>query len=182
MENSQLTELYNSQEVAVPPFDSKKLIDKAILQRRAQHTGMTVMALTVGILIVYAVWQFPKEINMFIAGLFIMISSLIVRIVVEYYSRLRKVSGMLQLDARNYLKSLQAYYKWRQRIHFAITPLCFGAYLYGLIQLSPYFKTAFSTGFYTYLIVSAIISLLAIAAVIVNQVVKELKFLRELHH
>lgn len=180
MENSILNDIWQRRIGRVPALDSQDIIKKAVQQRKRQQIGMAVMCLTAGILICYAVWQFPKEINWFITGLFIMISSLIVRIAIEYYSKLRKVSGLLNMNGKQYLKYLKSYYHWRKRIHFAITPICFGSYVFGLWQLFPYFKTEFSSGFYTYLIISGALSLTAIAILIIHQIKKELRFLRGL--
>lgn len=180
MENNVLNDIWQRQNELVPAFQPQDIIKKAVKQRKKQQIGIAVMCLTAGILICYAVWQFPKEINWFITGLFIMIASLLVRIAIEYYSKLRKVSGLLKMDGKQYLKYLKKYYHWRKRIHFAITPICFGSYIFGLWQLFPYFKTGFSSGFYTYLIVSGVLSLLAIAILIIHQIKKELSFLKEL--
>jgi hypothetical protein len=180
MENNILDTIWDQQNVSVPVFQSKDLIRKAITQRRNQKIGMVVMCTTVVLLIMYAIWQFPEEINRFIVGLFIMIASLLIRIAIEYYSKLRKVSGMIHMDARQYIKYLKSYYNWRKRIHYIITPLCFSGYLLGLWQLFPYFKAAFSDGFYKYLVISGTVSLFIIAIIIIHQVRKEMRFIEEL--
>ncbi len=173
-----LDTIWDNQTAAVPAFLPKDIIKMARTQRRKQKIGMAVMSITTGILITYLIWQFPKEVNAFMIGLFIMIASMVIRIAIEYYSRLRKVAGIMQMDGKEYLGYLKTYYQWRKWVHYAITPLCFGAYLIGLIQLFPYFKAAFSSGFYTYLIVSAVVSLSMIAIIIIRQIKAELKFLK----
>ncbi|WP_194851550.1 hypothetical protein [Nonlabens antarcticus] len=180
MENKFLDAIWQEQSAAIPPFGSQEIIKKAIAQRLNQKIGMAVMCITVGILILYAIWQFPDEINMFIVGIFIMIASLTIRIAIEYYSKLRKISGLLKMDGKQYLAYLKSYYRWRKRIHFVITPVCFSGYLYGLWELFPYFKAEFSDGFYTYLIISASVSLTVIAVIIINQIRKELVFEKSL--
>ena len=179
MENRILNTLWQ-QQASTPPLAPQDLIKKAIAQKRNQNIGIAVMSLTVGIIIAYAIWQFPEEINSFIVGLFLMISSMLVRIAVEIASRWRRVAGAIHLDGRQYLASLKNFYNWRKRIHYILTPICFGTYLIGLWLLFPYFKEAFSLGFYIYLIVSAVISLTVVAFIIVRQIKKEVLFLAEL--
>jgi len=180
MENKTINQIWEQQPSTLPQFPSREIIKKAATQRRNQKTGIAVMCITVGILILYAIWQFPDEINMFIAGLFLMIASLVVRIAIEIASNWRKVSGMVHLDGKQYLDYLKRFYHWRKRIHFIITPLCFGGYIFGLLQLFPYFKREFSEGFYIYLIVSGSLSIAVIAVIIINQVRKELVFLKSI--
>ncbi len=180
MENNELHDIWDDMVVSVPPLQPQDLITKAMAQRRNQKAGIVVMLITVGILICYAVWQFPKEINMFITGLFLMVSFLLARIGIEYFTRLRNVSRLLELDVKNYLSYLKRYYYWRKRIHFIVTPICFGGYIFGLTQLFPYFKNVFSQGFYIYLIVSAIVSLSGVAIIIIRQAIKELQFIKKL--
>lgn len=180
MENKHLTEIWSTQSTILPSPSSQNIIKKAVVQRRNQKIGMVVMSTTVGILIPYTIWQFPEEVNWFAAGLLIMIVSLLVRIIIEYYSKLSKVSKLMTMDGKHYLRYLQTYYKRRKQIHFIITPVCFGGYLFGLWHLFPYFKTEFSNGFYIYLIVSGSLSLLVIAIIIIVQIRKELRFLNEL--
>ena len=180
MEIKSINEIWEQQTTAPPQFKSQQIIKQAVAQRRKQKTGIAVMCITVGILTIYAVWQLTDEINMFIVGLYIMIASLLVRIAIEIASNLKKVSGMVDLDGKQYLEHLKRFYNWRKRIHFVITPICFAGYLFGLWQLFPYFKREFSNGFYIYLVASAIISLAVIAAIIFNQVRKELVFLKSL--
>ena len=180
MENKTLDAIWDQQPSIIPPFQSQEIIKKAVAQRRNQIIGIVVMCITVGILVLYAIWQFPDQINMFITGLFVMIASLLLRIAIEIASNWRKVAGKVGMDSRRYLEHLKKFYRWRKRIHFVITPICFGGYVIGLFQLFPYFKAEFSDGFYTYLIVSGIGSISVVAGIIIHQIRNELIFLKSL--
>ncbi len=180
MENKTLHQIWDQQAATTTALEPQEIIKKAAVQQNKQKIGIAVMGITTAILIAYAIWQFPQEINMFIVGLCIMIASLFVRIVIEIKSNWRKAKEIVQLDGKHYLSYLKAFYTKRKRIHFVVTPLCFGAYIFGLWQLFPYFKAEFSSGFYTYLIVSATLSLLVVGMIIINQVKKELRFLKTL--
>ncbi|PRP67711.1 hypothetical protein [Nonlabens agnitus] len=180
MENNIIDNIWQRQDTGANPVTPQQLIKKATTQRRKQKIGVLVMSLTVVILTAYTVWQLPNHFNTFILGLFLMIGSLIIRILIEVASRNSKVTRLLELDGKMYLQYLKRFYKRRKRIHFIITPICFAVYVLGLIQLFPYFKAEFSKGFYIYLIVSAIVSLLVIGFLITNQIKKELDFLKSL--
>lgn len=179
MENNNLEQIWSQQPAAIK-MTSKQIIHKATVQHRKQQVGIAVMGITVVVLSIYGLWIFPKSFNNFSLGMLLMIGSLLVRIIIEVAFTMSKVSKSLQLDHRAYTNFLTGYYTQRRGIHMVITPLCFLTYLYGLLLLFPYFKQAFSHGFYVYCIVSATVSLLVIAVLIAVQAQKELAFLKTL--
>lgn len=180
MENKELSNIWSAQAQELPVINSKLIIQKATMQRRNQKIGIAVMALTVAILVAYMLWQFTQELNNFMVGLFLMITSLVVRIAIELNASLNKINNLVKLSTSDFTSYLKRFYKWRKTTHYVITPSCFTMYVIGLTMLFPYFKEAFSSGFYTYLIVSAVGSLLVIAFIIYKQVRKELAFLTDL--
>ncbi len=179
MENNQLEQIWSQQPVNFKTT-SKNIIYKATVQHRKQQIGIAVMGITVVILTIYGLWIFPKTFNNFSLGLLLMIGSLLVRIMIEVAFNMAKLAKSLQLDHRAYTAFLKTYFTQRKIIHVVITPACFLTYLYGLSLLFPYFKLEFSHGFYVYCIVSAIVSLVAIAILIGVQARKELLFLTTL--
>jgi hypothetical protein len=92
----------------------------------------------------------------------------------------RKESRLIALENLAYQKYLKTYYRMRLRANYIITPLCFGVYIFGFTLLLPYFKKEFSVGFYNYILISGIVSLVIVALIILNSIAKEHRFLRQL--
>ena len=179
MKNEELTQLWKLQQ---PQFDAaslEALMGKAKKQRSTQLVGIVVMSLTVIILVVYALIFVDFSWNAFSTGLSLMIGSLVFRLVLELMTRYRKEQQLIRLSPRNFQSYLFRHYRQRLLIHFAITPLCFGVYSYGFYLLLPYFKTAFSSGFYQYLLLSGWVSILAIFILVIYKMRAELRFLKE---
>ncbi|AZQ43197.1 hypothetical protein [Nonlabens ponticola] len=178
MKNENLKSVWNDQANSISIDDSHAFLRKAKEVERKQKIGVIVMVTTVTILIIYAIAYFPTQWNWFATGLCLMIGSLAIRVIIELISKQKKLSKAVSLNAKSYVKYLQGYYRGRKTIHYVITPLCFGIYVFGLIQLFPYFKQAFSAGFYNYLVISGIVSLAVIAIIIIVQIRKEMLFLK----
>ena len=113
-------------------------------------------------------------------GLGIMMSSLIIRIVMEYYSirNLTKIPPYKKM--KDYNQKLINYYTSRKFIHFLVTPILFGCYVFGFILLLPVFKKNLSQGFYTYILWSSVFIFLGLAILIAVQIKKELLILKQL--
>ncbi|MBF4983631.1 hypothetical protein FNJ87_04575 [Nonlabens mediterrranea] len=182
MDNDILNKVWNEHKSSHTIPEPSSIIAKANQQRRKQNIGLIVMGITVLILIAYATLYLPSSFNSFSLGLTLMVASMLVRIIIEMYSKLQKASKLASMDAKTYKLYLKRYYKWRMKINYILTPVCFAIYCYGLYLLFPYFKNEFSNGFYIYLIVSAVISLIVIGAIIINQIIKETRFLKLLQH
>lgn len=180
MENDILTKIWNKENDNNPLINSKEIISLASKQRASQRIGMIIMSLTLIIITIYAIIYLPQNFNTFSLGLLLMITAMLVRIVIEWYSKMRKAQQLVALDYKAYKSYLKKYYKMRMLVNYIITPICFGIYCYGLYLLFPHFKREFSQGFYIYLIISGIVSLAVIAMIIINQVVKERRFLKQL--
>lgn len=180
MENNELTQLWSEQKSALSDINAQQMINSSNKQRNKQLIGIIVMSITVMVLIIYAWTFFSSQWNNFNSGLLLMISSLVFRIALEFYYRWIKESKLVTLDYKKFNQYLINYYKARRWINYVITPLCFGLYCFGLTLLFPYFKTEFSNGFYQYLIVSGIGSLVIVAVIIIKGIVKENRFLTSL--
>ncbi len=180
MENNTLNQLWNNNENNSNLLQAEAIIKKAKSQRKRQYIGIIVLSITVIILVVYATLFFPKNFNNFSLGLLLMIVPLVFRIGLEWLSIYKKQSKITEMNSKLFHSYLKRFYKLRKVVNYIITPLCFGIYVYGLTLLFPYFKNEFSEGFYTYLIISAIVSLVVIAAIIVNATIKEEKFYQNL--
>jgi heme exporter protein D len=181
MENDNLNKLWDIQANDISNFNPEEIITKAKKQRNSQYSSITVMSLTVMVLIIYAFYYAFNQWNTFNLGLILMISSLTFRIVLEFYSLYRKEKQLISMAQKSYHAYLKKYYKIRLIINYVITPVCISVYIFGFYLLLPYFKEYFSKGFYTYIIVSGVISLIVIIAIIVKNTIKEQRYLKQLH-
>ena len=182
MKNDKLTQLWNSQGNNAEMANPDHIIKKAQKQRVSQYTSIAIMSTTVLVLILYAVFYVGNQWNQFVLGLVLMVVSLIFRIVLEFVSLYRKESRLVVLDHRAFRKYLKRYYKARRWINYLITPLCFASYIYGFLQLLPYFKQMFSNAFFIYILFSGAVSLFVIAWIIVKSMVKEQRFFAVLNN
>lgn len=180
MENDILNQLWNDDK-QFSLLQPKEIIKKARSQRQRQYIAIIVLSLTVLILVVYAGFYFPKNFNDFSLGLLLMILPLVFRIVLEFASIYKKQSKITEMETKAYHNYLKQYYRFRKVVNYIITPVCFGIYVYGLSLLFPYFKREFSNGFYIYLVVSGIVSLVVIAGIIIRGIVKENSFCKNIN-
>lgn len=181
MENDNLDKLWNTQANDVSNFNPKEIITKAKKQRNSQYISITIMSLTVMVLIIYAFHYAFSQWNTFNLGLILMISSLTFRIVLELFFLYRKEKQLISMAQKAYRAYLKKYYKARQIINYIITPICVIVYILGFYLLLPYFKEYFSNGFYTYIIVSGVISLIVVIVIIVKSTIKEQQFLKKMN-
>jgi len=179
MNSDILNQLWNDDGKNPSLSQPETIIRKAKSQRQRQYIGIVVLSFTVLILGVYAVAFLPDSFNNFSLGLVLMIFPLVFRIALEVFSIFKKQSKLLEMDSKAYLSYLILFYKFRKVIHYTVTPICFGIYVYGLTLLFPFFKKEFSQGFYTYLLLSGFISLVVIAAIIIRGILKENTFYKE---
>lgn len=181
MKSDILNKLWENQQNSNELSNVETIIAKASVQRKKQNIGITIMAITLTILCVYAVYYLPSNWSNFSLGLVMMIGSLAFRIVLEFIFKFRKGKQLVNSDNISFKAYLINYYKIRQIVHYAITPICYGIYIYGFTLLLPYFKEAFSKEFYLYIIISGLLSFVVIGAVIVKNVIQELKEIKELN-
>ena len=181
MENDKLTQLWNQNKDNSTIADTETIIKKAKKQRYGQFIAIAVMSLTVLILLIYSIYYINNQWNDFALGLLLMISSLTFRIILEFVSLYQKENQLISLDSISFKKYLKKHYKLRLKVNYIITPICFAIYVFGFTKLLPYFKQAFSEGFYTYILISGIVSLFVLALIIVKNILKENDFLKKLN-
>jgi hypothetical protein len=107
-------------------------------------------------------------------ALLLMISSLLVRIGIEYFSIKRLKAINQNLDFNIFKERMIRYYKNRVNTHYIVTPIIIALYTLGFIILLPFFKLALSNFFYSYIVLSAIIILVIGVFLIGKQIQKEL--------
>ncbi|MGG8496969.1 hypothetical protein ACQY1Q_11160 [Tenacibaculum sp. TC6] len=181
MENDKLTQTWNWQKNTPPMTNPDQIIKKAKRQRYEQFIAITVMSLAVLILLSYTMYHLNNSWNNFTLGLVLMISSLTFRIVLEFVSLYQRENQLISLDNASFKKYLKKHHKLRLIVNYIITPVCFIVYIYGFTKLLPYFKQWFSEGFYTYILISGAVSFLVLAVIIVNNILKEHNFLKQLN-
>ncbi|WP_425075981.1 hypothetical protein [Psychroserpens sp. S379A] len=181
MENDNLNKLWDNQANDISNLNPKDIITKAKKQRNSQYISITIMSLTVAILIIYAFYYAFNQWNTFNLGLIYMISSLTLRIILEFNSLYLKEKRLISMTQKSYHAYLKKYYKARQKLNYVITPICIAVYIFGFYLLLPYFKEYFSKGFYNYILISGILSLIFVIAIIINSIIKEQRFLKQLH-
>lgn len=181
MENDKLTQLWNQNKDNSAITAPEIIIKKAKKQRYGQFIAIAVMSLTVLILLTYSIFTINNQWNNFALGLVLMISSLTFRIILEFVSLYQKENQLISLDSISFKKYLKKHYKLRLKVNYIITPICFAIYVFGFTKLLPYFKQAFSEGFYTYILISGIVSLFVLAVIIVKNILNENDFLKKIN-
>lgn len=180
MKNDDLDKIWELQANASANLNPENIFAKAKTQRNEQYISITVMSLTLVILIAYTFYYAYNQWNTFNLGLMLMISSLVFRISLEFYSLYRKDKQLISMPQRAYYSYLQKFYKTRLVVNYVITPICIAVYSFGFYLLLPYFKDYFSSGFYTYILISGVLSIAVVVAIIVNSIRKEQRFLDQL--
>ena len=180
MKNDILNKVWDNQDTSAPNYSAKEIIVKAKKHRFSQYMTITIISLTVIILIVYALKYTFQSWNSFNLGLLLMISSLILRIIFEFSSVYRKESRLISMDFKTYYAYLKKYYRIRISVNYIVTPICIIIYGIGFYLLLPYFERDLSKGFYTYIIVSGIASILFIILITIYGIGKETRFLKYL--
>ncbi len=181
MEKDNLNKLWEFQAIEGLNINPKELIKKANKQRNEQYISITVMSLTVIVLIAYAIFYAFSQWNTFNLGLMLMIASLSVRVMLEFYSLHRKEKQLVSMPQKSYYTYLKKYYKTRQIVNYLITPICVSVYIAGFYLLLPYFKAYFSRGFYLYIVVSGIVSIAFVMGIIIKGIIKEERYLKQLN-
>ncbi len=156
------------------------IIEKSQAVKRKQTITKIVLGITVLILIAFFIYVSAYRNTRAFWGLGLMIGCLCIRIIIEYASGLKKESFKLHQSMLALNEQLVHYYKARKIIHYLWTPLLFATYIFGFVLLLPIFKEQLSIGFYTYILISSILTFIALATLIGFQVKKELKIIKSL--
>jgi len=139
-----------------------------------------VLSLVVLILMAYFGTYAGFTFTNFSIGLLLMISSLMVRIVLEWFSTLQFQQLDRLVDFSTFLQHSTTFYRKRRVLHFIITPLLYATYIVGFVLLLPVFKQEFSNGIYWYFIFSGFGSLAVLAWFIYKANCKELSVLKKI--
>lgn len=146
--------------------------------RKKHLITITVLGITLLVIALYAVISHGKGF-LFMAGIGLMITSLLVRILIEWNSSetLKKIN--VDEITSSYLQQLTRFYQSRKRIHGWVTVAVFSAYVVGFLLLLPLFKQIMSQGFFIYILVSGLITFTALIYFISRKTREELNRLNE---
>ena len=98
MNNDSLDQIWNRQKKELPMPELRDIISKAGKQRRGQFLTISILAITVLILLVYGLYFSSTSWHDFTFGLFLMISSLLFRVILEFITLYRKENRLVALD------------------------------------------------------------------------------------
>ena len=167
-------------EVKAPSNGSKDIFKKINFIKKKQRITNFVLLATAFILIWYFLYIDAYNNVLVTFALFLMIGSLIMRVIIEYFS----IKKLNQLDVTTNVTTfntlMTAYYKKRIKTHYIATPIILILYIIGFVILLPFFKEYLSNGFYTYIIVSSICIFLIMVFFIGKQIKKELSTLKQI--
>ncbi|MDG5491141.1 hypothetical protein [Psychroserpens sp. SPM9] len=170
----------NQPQPNTPEQGSKLIVDK--MKGLSKKQAITNWVLWTTILILIGFFFYVEAFNDTIVtfALLLMMSSLLVRIFVEYFSikKLRAID--VTENSSVFRTTIISYYKSRIRTHYVTTPIIIILYSFGFILLLPTFKRELSEGFYTYIVCSAVIVLIVMVIFIRNQIKNELSILKGL--
>jgi hypothetical protein len=148
--------------------------------KAGQVATTAILSLLIIILVAYFFWMGAHTRNPLTLGLSIMIGVILLRVALEVVSmrKLRLITPYLTLT--EYSEKMQAYYRWRKRIHIIFIPIIYIAYTGGFTLLLPSFKIHLSHFMYWYSIISGYGFLTLFAFALVRILKKEAALLKHL--
>ncbi|WBL24897.1 hypothetical protein [Zunongwangia sp. HGR-M22] len=167
-------------ETPAPKNNSEEIIKKSNYINRKQKITKLVLGITIIILIGFFFYISAYKYSQTFLGLGLMLACLSIRMGIEYASGIKKENFASYQSMKAFDNQLLRYYKSRKKIHYIWTPILFGIYVIGFLLLLPGFKESLSSGFYTYIIVSAVLTFVALLLLIAFQIKKELKIIKNL--
>lgn len=172
---------WENQPESETPKDGAKLIVKKMnsIKKKQQITNI-ILGFTAVTLIIFFFYISAYNNILVATALFLMVGSLLIRIIIEYISVKKLKQIKVTAVASEFRKSLTHYYKKRIRTHYIFTPIIVIFYIIGFSILMPFFKESLSKGFYTYIKISGIVVLVVLSLFIRKQILKELQILKQL--
>ena len=176
MTNKELNKIWQSQSSMGQIERPEKIIQMARTKREKQLLTIIILSATLLILLTYAWNYLTLKWNNFNIGLVIMITSIALRTLIEIIYVKQKQRKMLSLNQKAFKEYLEEYYRRRMILNYSVTPICFISYIIGFSMLLPYFKETLQPGFYHYVLISGIISLIIIVLFLFKNFYEELIF------
>ncbi|WP_439473413.1 hypothetical protein [Algoriphagus formosus] len=143
--------IYNSQRTSTSELSADRVLNSAKNSlrklKRDQYWTIGILILTLSILALYFFKYGQFGTPLLILSLTLMISSLVIRVILELTSRIGLNRLEIYLSTTEFIKSIQSYLIQRKRIHWIFTPMIYLIYGLGivlfLIALKPYISLAF---------------------------------------
>ncbi len=158
----------------------KELLQGIKRVKDKQKITNVILAITAIILVFFFIYISGYENNQVILGLALMVGTLLIRMLLEVLS-IKQLGKLNTLSNYNdYKNALISYYKRRKNVHFIWTPVIVLGYVVGFLILLPLFKANLSSGFYTYIIISGLVSLIVLGIFIAKQIQKEIQEIKRL--
>ncbi len=176
MTNKELSKIWQSQSSMGQIERPEKIIQMARTKRDGQLLTIVILSATLLILLFYAWNYLSLKWNNFNIGLVVMITSITLRTLIEIVYVNQKQRKMLSLDPKAFRDYLENFYRQRMILNYSVTPICFISYIIGFSMLLPYFKETLQPGFYHYVLISGIISLIIIVFILIKNCFEELMF------
>lgn len=167
-------------QLEVPIDGAKQVMDKIRSIKKQQRITNLILACTGLVLIFFFFYISAYQFRTVTIGLLLMISALLIRIGLEFFS-IRTLKRLnITEDAIRFKQHLTKYYKNRTRVHFIFTPLIIIQYCIGFMMLLPAFKSSLTEGFYSYIVISSVLLLVVLSWFIAKQIKNELRMLKDL--
>jgi len=158
----------------------EKITNRVKQLKQQQQIANVVLSITCLLLIAFFFYVKAYLETRATIAISLMVSVLILRIVIEFFSIRKLKTIKLYLDASTFKNKLINYYKTRIKTHYILTPIILLMYISGFLILMPYFKTNLSKGFYLYIQISGIVVLIVGIIFIAKQIQKELRAIKNL--
>ncbi len=172
--------LYRTQPLDAPDMSWESMVKKSRFLKKKLRITQLVLGLTIFILTFFFFYISAQDMLEVALPLAIMIGVLALRIVLEVVSMvwLQKLGYSETVDL--FRKRAGRYHSFRTAVNLVATPVFYGTYIWQFIVLLPYFKVGLSPGFYLYVLISGLISLVVLGCYIGNDIRKELRLLKSL--
>ncbi len=168
----------NQSHPKAPEDGSKQIVEKMNAIRKKQRITNFVLGSTIVVLAAFFIYISAYKFQTVMMGLLLMIGMLVIRIGLEIHSiRTLKKMNIAQ-DSKSFKNQMIHYYTNRKKVHFVFTPIIILLYCIGFAILLPSFKVSMSSGFYSDILISAVVSLILLSIFIFKQIRKELSVLK----
>jgi len=152
--------IYNSQRTSTSELNADRILDSAKNSlrklKRDQFWTIGILTLTLSVLALYFAQYGQFGTPLLILGLTLMISSLVIRVILELTSRIGLNRLEVYLSTTDFLKSTQSYLSLRKRIHRIFTPIIYLFYGVGIVLFLISVQPFISQPFFIYCVVTGV--------------------------
>ncbi|NVK50992.1 MAG: hypothetical protein HWE09_14570 [Cyclobacteriaceae bacterium] len=176
--------IYNSQRTSTSELSADRVLNSAKNSlrklKRDQFWTIGILTLTLSILAQYFFKYGQFGTPLLILSLTLMISSLVIRVILELSSRISLNRLEIYLSTSEFIKSIQSYLFRRKRIHRIFTPMIYLIYGLGIVLFLIALKPYISLAFFIYCVITGVGFWIGFIWVIRKSYLKEWELLKEL--